>query len=787
MYAYEWDNEIRGFRLLAQPTLLEKEIRPVFYEELDLFGLDQFWSYPRVKEPLLWAEGVRRYFYRGECIAEARGGGFYSRPTFINPKHGGLLEPGLRILPVNVEEMVERNREIIDGLAQKSISFIQETYSKYEKKKVDEFIVAFSGGKDSLVLLDLVQRALPPNYFKVIFSDTGMELSSTYEAVQRAKERWANLHFIDDVRSHLSPEKSWEEFGPPARKQRWCCSVHKSVPTLLKLRELSGKNAMKVLVFDGIRHAESKDRDKYESITEGGKHTNQINVSPIINWNTAELYLYMFDRNLLLNDAYRYGVARVGCAVCPMASRWWDFIANNIYNKDLETLLGKVIEYAYSVGIPKNEIKQYVTEGGWKGRVGGRGLINAGNRVVETADNDTIIFSIASSRQDWLECAKALGPIIRHSDTEGEQKINSHFYPFKISKKVSGGIRVEYGHYRNMDRYVVSFLRSVANKVAYCLGCKACVVECPLGAFQINDDRIMIGSSCNHCFTCLKHVDKGCLAAKSLAVTVGGTGMNLKGMNRYQHFGLRQQWLQHYFQLKDECWDSGELGNRQYDALRVWLREAGIRETKKDGSKTITALGEKLLKLGANNQLTWAVIWTNLAYNSIIVRWYVLNTQWGQQYTKEDLIHMLGDDYAKSTRENAVTSLVELLRYSPLGGSLGFGHIEYVSPASKVVKRITKVGWAEADPLAVLYSFYVYAEKMKGHYNFTFSELLNRAGDVEGLDPMTLFGVDKDEIIRIIKGLSISYPQFIKCDFVKDLDNIYLSNIHSSDEVIELA
>ena len=41
------------------------------------------------------------------------------------------------------------------------------------------FYVAFSGGKDSVVTLDLVQRALPHNSFKVLFGDTGMEFPDT--------------------------------------------------------------------------------------------------------------------------------------------------------------------------------------------------------------------------------------------------------------------------------------------------------------------------------------------------------------------------------------------------------------------------------------------------------------------------------------------------------------------------------------------------------------------------------------------------------------------------------
>jgi len=75
LYKVTWDTETNGV-LLADNIPSSQEIippRPVFYEELDLLGLDKFWSYPKSPEPLLWAIG-RRYYYKGELVAEARGG-----------------------------------------------------------------------------------------------------------------------------------------------------------------------------------------------------------------------------------------------------------------------------------------------------------------------------------------------------------------------------------------------------------------------------------------------------------------------------------------------------------------------------------------------------------------------------------------------------------------------------------------------------------------------------------------------------------------------------------------
>ena len=56
MYGYEWTDEYGIFRLTIDAKI-QKEIRPVFYEELDFFGMDQFWDYPKDTDaPLLWAE-----------------------------------------------------------------------------------------------------------------------------------------------------------------------------------------------------------------------------------------------------------------------------------------------------------------------------------------------------------------------------------------------------------------------------------------------------------------------------------------------------------------------------------------------------------------------------------------------------------------------------------------------------------------------------------------------------------------------------------------------------------
>ena len=407
MYGYEWTDQ-NGIYRLSVNSKIEKEIRPVFKEELDYFGFNEHWSYPDTKAPLLWAEGIRRYILNGACVAEAIGGGFYTKPTIKVYNEGLVLEP------IDVEALWKENERLMLGLEKTSMDKIRTIYNEYEKKGM-AFAVAFSGGKDSLVLLDLVSRTLSPGQFSVVFSNTGMELSTTIQSVERAKQHWSSLKFYE-AKSHLDPTDSWEEFGPPGRRMRWCCAVHKSVPTILLLREITGNYNIKVVVFDGVRAEESAARADRDEISVGAKNINQINCSPILKWSTSELFIYLLHYGILFNDAYRFGLFRVGCIVCPMSSSWWDGIVNDIYPDEMHDLLSQVEQYAEATK-PKNEVRKFIEQGGWKARMGGRGLPNGGNRVVERIADDRISFSFIEHSQEWLDVCSILGPIVYKEET----------------------------------------------------------------------------------------------------------------------------------------------------------------------------------------------------------------------------------------------------------------------------------------------------------------------------------------------------------------------------------
>ncbi len=776
MYGYEWTEEYGVYSLSINSKII-KEIRPVFKEELDYFGMDAYWRYPDTDAPLLWAEGIRRYVLNGECIAEAKGGGFYTKPTIE------VYKRDIQLQPIDISRLWQENEALMKGLEQKAVSYIREKYEVF-KKQGYTFVVAFSGGKDSLVLLDLVSKTLSPDEFYVVFSNTGMELNCTLDAVEQAKRHWKNLRFYE-AESHMNPETTWDEFGPPGRRMRWCCSVHKSVPTILKMREITGNYDVKAVIFDGVRAEESTQRAGYDDISIGAKNINQVNCRPILKWCTAEIYLYLLANGILLNSAYRMGLFRVGCMICPMSSAWWDGISNDIYAGELQPLFLKVEAYAASTK-PQQEQKRFIEQGGWKARMGGRGLPNGVNRVSERIELNSIRFDFSATTQDWLAVAPLLGPIVSQTENGYIQLIDHQEYTFVMDK--SSGLSVIYLPYSIMDRFVISHLRGVANKVAYCVGCKACMVQCPSNAFVVDDDcKILIrDDKCLHCSNCIEFTNgKGCLVAKSLSTT-GGYGMDLKGIDRYRHFGLRKPWLEHFFEYKSDCFTMGQLGNRQYDSLKVWLREAGLLSVANKGEKAgmPTPLFEKLEPLGPLNPLTWAVIWANLAYRSVIVKWYMLYAPIGEAYEKNDLIFMLGDDYSQSTRDNAVTALLETLRHSPIGSVLKQGIPIGTGNSFKYAKQ----GWETPEAVAILYSLYLWAEAT-GRYAFTLNQLAEARGkaDVLGVDPVSIYGIDPSAFKGILQELALHYEKYIRVTFVADLDTVKLFPEIGSLDVLDLA
>lgn len=771
MYGYEWTEEYGIFRLTVNAKV-QKEIRPVFHEELDFFGMDQYWDYPKDTDaPILWAEGVRRYVLNGTCIAEAQGGGFYTKPVIVR-----TTDERLKLRAIDIERLYEINRDLMISLEHKSIYFIQEQYAKYSAKGFS-FICAFSGGKDSLLLLDLMSKALAPSDFYVVFSNTGMELSDTVKAVEKAKKHWSKLRFME-AKCHMEPEESWNEFGPPASRLRWCCSVHKSVPTVLLIQSLVGEKS-KVVVFDGVRGEESLRRSKYEEVGEGVKNSLQVNCHAILKWSSSEVFLYLLKNKIFLNDAYRCGIYRVGCKVCPMSAKWQDALIAAHYPGEIAESLHQLEEITL---FAKGRLdKKYVEEGGWQSRAGGKILKQGENRVFEQVSDNEITFSLVHAKQNWLDVLPIFGNIV---ESVGNQyTVQSKHGIFTMSFDADDEKQtITLSPCSKLDRYALSALRAIANKTAYCVGCKSCIPQCPAGAFQIIDGRIQIRqSSCIHCYNCCTAFERGCMVAKSLFVR----GDSVVNPDKYRNFGFRQSFYDHFCENGAQCFGMEVLGKDQYKSLKQWLAESGILQRVQKGTKEsvttdITALGTKIMSYGPYNPFAWSIMWANLAYNSIVARCFCLNVDVGATFDNAYLVNCLDHDIDEKYRRQAVNSLLSTFRDSPIGSALSQG----ISIDKALYLR---AGWDYPHAVALLYTLYLYAEHT-GSKKFTFTDLMNAKNNKDslGISPSDIYAIDVNSFRDAVQGLALQFPKYIRVSFIANLDNIILED-YTSLEVLDLA
>ena len=70
----------------------------------------------------------------------------------------------------------------------------------------------------------------------------------------------------------------------------------------------------------------------------GEKHKGQYSCNPILEWNSAELYLYIFAENILLVK-HTKGNRRAGCLVCPRAAERNDYMARAWYTEEFDALI----------------------------------------------------------------------------------------------------------------------------------------------------------------------------------------------------------------------------------------------------------------------------------------------------------------------------------------------------------------------------------------------------------------------------------------------------------------
>lgn len=189
--------------------------------------------------------------------------------------------------------------------------------------------VSISGGKDSLVALDLVRRIDPS--IKVAFFDSGLEFPQTQKYVKNLAKHWGlDLHVYQaepDALTILAENGTWDHFGTYVAPE---IDLHEAVverPLQRALQELGP-----VCVY-GVRADEAENRRMYLTRNRGKvvkrERSGELissHFSPAWRWSSEEVFSYIVQRNLPLNPLYQQqieqGVPELRARVGMMIDGW---------------------------------------------------------------------------------------------------------------------------------------------------------------------------------------------------------------------------------------------------------------------------------------------------------------------------------------------------------------------------------------------------------------------------------------------------------------------------------
>src|SRR5688572_18844983 len=201
----------------------------------------------------------------------------------------------------------------LDALESEAIHVFREVAAEFEHP-----VLLFSGGKDSIVLLRLAEKAFRPGRFPfpVMHVDTGHNFPEVLAFRDRRMAELKEELIVASVEDAIASGMAVDETGPRASRNK------AQIPTLLHALETHGFDA----AFGGARRDEEKARAKervlsfrdefaqwdpknqrpelwslYNARHRRGEH---VRVFPISNWTEMDVYQYVLEEEIDLPEVY---------------------------------------------------------------------------------------------------------------------------------------------------------------------------------------------------------------------------------------------------------------------------------------------------------------------------------------------------------------------------------------------------------------------------------------------------------------------------------------------------
>lgn len=208
-----------------------------------------------------------------------------------------------------------------------SINLIKRAEKTALRYRPEGFFVAFSGGKDSQVLLKLTELA-------------GVKFTAEYrlttidppENVRFIKEYYPSVVIVRPDTTFYRLCLHYKTL--PTQWMRFCCrelkeAANEHAVTLTGVRKSESarrSHRQEVYLMTRRRHPEFTQGtlDQFtrhqESTVECLRGKDKLTVNPILEWTEDDVWQFIHAYNLPINPLYQSGYKRVGCLFCPMSN-----------------------------------------------------------------------------------------------------------------------------------------------------------------------------------------------------------------------------------------------------------------------------------------------------------------------------------------------------------------------------------------------------------------------------------------------------------------------------------